>query len=231
MEKEEGWGSSWEVDVAVGRWHISGSHGQVGRVDRWRWQGSLEDQDCPSQATQRTMGPEDDDLGRPVRCVLPLGNGRLIHLVVACGFQGADDDAEKLSFTDQLFDAALCELAVVSTDQPRVIAGDFNVEPTKVICLIKVSRLGSGLICKEFGLWLLELSRMLPASGTGLALGELGGTLFWAVPLAAAALGGCWVACSRWIQPHLSVIASFVAGRWSAKVTQPVRFSPLWPAS
>ena len=82
------------------------------------------------------------DLGRPVRCVLPLGNGRLIHWVVACGFQGADDGAEKLSFTDQLFDAALRELAVVSRGQLCVSAGDFNVEPTKVLFLIKVISAG-----------------------------------------------------------------------------------------
>ena len=37
------------------------------------------------------------DLGRLVRSVLPLGNGQLMHSVVACGFQGADEDAEKLS--------------------------------------------------------------------------------------------------------------------------------------
>ena len=75
------------------------------------------------------------DLGRLVRCVLPLGNGRLMHLVVAYGFQGADDDAEKLGFTDQLFDAVMCELAVISSGQSCVIAGDFNVEPTRIPCL------------------------------------------------------------------------------------------------
>ena len=36
------------------------------------------------------------DLRRLVRGVLPFGNGRLMHLVVAYGFQGADDDAQKL---------------------------------------------------------------------------------------------------------------------------------------
>ena len=77
------------------------------------------------------------DLGRLVRCVLPLGNGRIMHLVVVYGYQGADEDAEKLSLTDQLFDAALCELAVVGRGQPSVIAGDFNVEPTKIPCLLK----------------------------------------------------------------------------------------------
>ena len=55
--------STWEVDVAVGGWHSSGCHGQVIRIDRWRCQLCLEDQDCPSQATQRKMGPEDDRLG------------------------------------------------------------------------------------------------------------------------------------------------------------------------
>ena len=49
-------------------------------------------------------------------------------------------------------------------------------------------------------------------------------------PLAAAALAGCWVDCNRWIQPHFSVLASFSAARWTAKVLRPVRFSPLWPA-
>ena len=49
--------------------------------------------------------------------------------------------------------------------------------------------------------------------------------------MAAAALGGCWVDCCRWIQPHLAVCASFVSARWSAKVAQPVKVSALWLAS
>ena len=48
-----------------------------------------------------------------------------MHLVVAYGFQGADDDAEKLSLTNELFDAVMSELAVVGRGQPCVIAGDF----------------------------------------------------------------------------------------------------------
>ena len=57
------------------------------------------------------------DLGRLVRCVLPLGGGRLMHLVVVYGFQGAEDDAEKHSLTDELFDAVMSELAVVVRGQ------------------------------------------------------------------------------------------------------------------
>ena len=60
-----------------------------------------------------------------------------MHLVVVYGYQGAEEDAEKLSLTDQLFEAALGELAVISRGQPCVLAGDFNVEPTKIPCLLK----------------------------------------------------------------------------------------------
>ena len=47
------------------------------------------------------------DCGRAVRCLLPLGSGRFMHLVVLYGFQGAYADPEQLAFTEQLFDAAL----------------------------------------------------------------------------------------------------------------------------
>ena len=47
------------------------------------------------------------DYGHAVRCMLPLGRGRFLHLVVLYGYQGADRDAEKLALTDQLLDAAL----------------------------------------------------------------------------------------------------------------------------
>ena len=47
------------------------------------------------------------DGGGAVRCLLPLGAGRFMHLVVLYGYQGADADAEQLALTDQLFDAAL----------------------------------------------------------------------------------------------------------------------------
>ena len=52
-----------------------------------------------------------------------------------CGYQGAD--REKLALTDQLLDAALLELSVVAREQPCLVVGDFNVEPTKIPCLAK----------------------------------------------------------------------------------------------
>ena len=42
------------------------------------------------------------DCGRVVRCMVPLGFGRFMHLVVLYGFQGADSDAEQLSLTEAI---------------------------------------------------------------------------------------------------------------------------------
>ena len=75
------------------------------------------------------------DSGRACRCLLPLGGGRFMNLIVLYGFQGADADAEQLALTEQLFDAAFGELGVVARGQPCLIVGDFNGEPTKILCL------------------------------------------------------------------------------------------------
>ena len=58
------------------------------------------------------------DSGRLIQCASLLVNARRVHLVVVYGFQGADEDAEKLCLSNELFDAALCELAVVGRGQP-----------------------------------------------------------------------------------------------------------------
>ena len=55
-----------------------------------------------------------------------------MHVVVLYGYHGADSSAERLQVTNQLFEAALGELAVVARRQPCLIVGDFNVEPTKI---------------------------------------------------------------------------------------------------
>ena len=49
--------------------------------------------------------------------------------------------------------------------------------------------------------------------------------------MAAAALLSCSVSVGRWLQPHFAVSARFNCDRWSCRVTQPVRCTPLWPAS
>ena len=88
--------------------------------------------------------------------MLPLGGGRIMHFFVLHGYQGADRDPERLALTDQLLDAALGELACVAREQPCLLVGDFNVQPTKIPCLAK------GIMA---GLWVdLEASWAL-ASG------------------------------------------------------------------
>ena len=63
---------------------------------------------CPTAQFRRFF-----DCGRAVRCSLPLGESRFIHLVVLHGYQ------ERIAMLSSL------------------IVGDFNVEPTKIPCLHK----------------------------------------------------------------------------------------------
>ena len=72
-----------------------------------------------------------------IRCLLPIGSGRFMHLVVSYGYQDADSDAEQLALTEMLFDAGLGGLEVVARGRPSLIVGDFNVEATKIHCLAK----------------------------------------------------------------------------------------------
>ena len=76
------------------------------------------------------------DCGRAVRCMLPLGFGRFMHLVVLYGYQGADTDAEQLALTEQLFDATLGELSVVARGATLLTGWGSTLKP-KIPCLAK----------------------------------------------------------------------------------------------
>ena len=161
--------------------------------------------------------------------MLPSGVSRLMQLVVL--YQGADVDAEHLALTEQLFDAALGELGMVTRGQPCLIVGDFNVEPNKIPCLAK------GI---SAGLWVDLESALALACGGQLAVtcertwGSTGGhrrDFMVGCTLAAAAVTSCAVVLDRWIVPHLAVRAHFECTRWTCRVTQPVQRAPLWPAS
>ena len=170
-------------------------------------------------------------LGRVLRCHLPVSGGRVVHLVVVYGFHGASTDPEKLRLTEKLLDAVLCELAVVASGQPCLIVGDLNVEPDRIPCLLK------GLIA---GHWFDLQSSWAAASGVDplptccRTFGSGGGSrrgFILGCPLAVSASRWCSVLQDRWILPHYAVRASFSMGRWSARVCLPARFSVLWPAS
>ena len=76
-------------------------------------------------------------LGRVLRTTLPTGKGGVVHLFVVYGYQGAEEDAEKLRLTDRLLQAVLAEAQVVSIGQPMLIAGDLNADPAVIPCLAK----------------------------------------------------------------------------------------------
>ena len=112
-----------------------------------------------------------------------------------------------------------------------MLVGDFNVEPTKIPCLAK--GISAGLWVDLEGSWALATGKQ-PASTCMREWGSRGGTRRVSMigcPLVAAALLSCTVQADRWISPHLAVRALFEYRRWSGRVTQPVRFSLLWPAS
>ena len=125
----------------------------------------------------------------------------------------------------------LGELGVVALDQPCLLVGDFNVEPNKIPCLAK------GI---SAGLWVDLESAWAFASGVPPAVickrawcasGGYRRDFMVGCPLPAAAVVSCSVQQDRWIVHHLAVRACFECVRWSCKVTQPVRRTPLWPAS
>ena len=72
-----------------------------------------------------------------MRVTLPTGNGRVVHLFVIYGYQGAEEDSDKLQLTDKLLQAVLVEAQVVCIGQPVLIAGDLNADPTAIPCLAK----------------------------------------------------------------------------------------------
>ena len=51
--------------------------------------------------------------GRAVRCLLPSGESRFMHLVVLYGSQGAESNAEQIRLIEQVFDLASGELLLV----------------------------------------------------------------------------------------------------------------------
>ena len=171
------------------------------------------------------------DCGRALRCLLPLASGRFLHVCVLYGYQGADTDPEQLALTEQLFDAALGELYVAALGQPCLLVGDFNVEPTKIPCLAKGISAG---LWVDFGeAWALAagLQSGPTCKRSWDAVGGHRRDFMVGCPLTAAALLSCKVQPDRWIAPHLAVRALFDCARWDAWVTQPVRCTPLWPAS
>ena len=109
---------------------IAGGHAGVGVVSLGGAPLSL-----PSFVTPQFQ--EFFRLGRVLRTTLPTSQGGVVHLFVVYGYQGAEEDAEKLRLTDHLLQAVLAEAQVVCVGQPMLIAGDLNADPAVIPCLAK----------------------------------------------------------------------------------------------
>ena len=118
------------------------------------------------------------DCGRAVRCLLPLGGRRFMHLFVLNAYQGADTDAEQLALNEQLFDAAWSGLGWLHGSSPVCLLATSTWSPPKFLPWQKGFRLGSGLILRLLGLWLLVCNLLPLVSGIGVLVVVTEGTLF-----------------------------------------------------
>ena len=134
--------------------------------------------------------------------------------------------------TEQLFDAALGELSVVAREQPSMLAGNFNVEPTKILRLARGISAGLWVDFEEAWALATGLQPAPTCKRDGSASGGHRRDFMVGCPhAAAAAVLSCKVQLDRWIAPHLAVRVLFDCCRWTCRVTQPVQRTPLWPAS
>ena len=185
-----------------------------------------------------------------IKCLLSLGSGGFMNLVVPYGYQGADTDAEQFAFTEQLFDAR--ELGVVARgEQPSLVVVDFNVEPIQIPCMCQGISAGLWVDLEALGRWLGGFSQppLVSVLG-GCSTGDNRRDIMVGCPLATAAVSSCRVDPGRWIAPHVAVRAHFDCVRWTCqvtlhlavmecfdchrwicRVTQPIQRTHLWPAA
>ena len=77
-------------------------------------------------------------MGQAVRVTLPTGEGGVVHLSVVHGYQGSEEDSDKLLLTDQLLSAVLAEAQVVCGGVSLYfIVGDLDADPGIIPCLAK----------------------------------------------------------------------------------------------
>ena len=145
-------------------------------------------------------------LGRVLRTTLPTAQGGVVHLFVVYGYQGAEEDAEKLRLTDR--QAVLAEAQVVCIGQPMLIAGDLNADPAVIPCLAKgmsAGRHGDLALAHSLGAGSTPdiTCRFNREEGTGSRR-----NFFVGCPGALAASQACYVT-DRWFTPHFSLLARF----------------------
>ena len=102
---------------------VAGGHARVGVVSLGGAPLAL-----PTFATSEFQ--EFFRLDKTLQATLPTGNGRVVHLFIIYGYQGAEEDPKKLQLTDKLLQSFLAEAQVVCTGQPVLIASDLIADPS-----------------------------------------------------------------------------------------------------
>ena len=155
--------------------------------------------------------------------------GGVVLLFVVCGYQGTEEDSEKLQLTDKLLQAVLAEAQGVYVGQPLLIAGDLNADPAVIPCLAKGISAG-GFV--DLALAYFMGAGRKPDATCKFRFDECAGSgrdFIVGCSDALAASTACRVT-DRWFTPHFSVFASFCIDNWTAEVSCPVATQPIWPA-
>ena len=201
---------------------IAGGHAGVGVVSLGGASLSL-----PSFVTPQFH--EFFKLGRAIRSTLITARGGVVHLFVVYGYQGAEEDADKVQLTDRLLQAVLAEAHVVCVGQPVLIAGDLNADPAVIPCLAKGISAGRFV---DLAFAYSHCAGRAPDVTCMFDREEGSGSrwdFFVGCPSVLAASHACYVT-DRWFTLHFSLIARFRIGAWVADVACPVACRPIWLA-
>ena len=165
-------------------------------------------------------------IGRAMRVVLPLVMVVWFISLSFYGYNGAENDPEKLQLTEHLFAAVLAEARLCCAGQPVILAGDFNADPTVIPSLAKGISDGHWVDLEQafaFG------RGVHPSSTCQFQLDEERGSrrdFLLACPIALAAATACSVLPDRWFTPHFAVFAEFALSSWDATVERARIHSP-----
>ena len=150
--------------------------------------------------------------GRPVRAVLPLGNG---------GVEGAESDPKKLALTEHLLAAVLAEAKMCCSGQPVMLVGDLNADPLSIPAPAKSMSNGAWIdVEKPFATG----RGVAPALTCQFQLDEGKGTrrdFALVCPVAMAAITACGVLPDRWFSSSPSHILQ------SARISPSLGGTPL----
>ena len=144
------------------------------------------------------------------------------------GYQGSEEDADKIALTGKPLQAVLAEARVVC-GAAVAHCGRLNADPGVTPCLAKEiasARFIDFAFAHSFG-----AGKELEAT-CRFRLDDCAGTrrdFVVACPNVLASSVACQVT-DRWFSPHFSILTEFNVRQWVAEVACPCASQPIWPA-